>query len=102
MCQRHLIQALKHLNRLENVLARKGLNKKFFDVIMIDDNKKCMLIVQDQVCLLGMALNYLHLIIKNSGISGVTKFIIEKNIKKLNLTMSLTTPIKLETTKKSR
>lgn len=91
--------SIKHLNRLENVLARKGLNKKFFDVIMIDDNKNvCDCARSSLFVRYGTQLFTPNN--KNSGISGVTKFIIEKNIKKLNLTMSYN-PIKLEQLKKA-
>lgn len=91
--------SIKHLNRLENVLARKGLNKKFFDVIMIDDD--------DNVCDCARSSLFVRYGTKlftpnnkNAGIHGVTKYIIEKNIKKLNLTMRYT-PLKLEQLKKA-
>ena len=86
--------SIKHLNRLENVLARKGLNKKFFDVIMIDVNKNvCDCARSSLFVRYGKKLFTPNN--KTSGIHGVTKYIIEKNIKRLNLTMSYT-PLKLD------
>ncbi|MBT5166104.1 MAG: aminodeoxychorismate lyase [Nitrosomonadales bacterium] len=90
---------IKHLNRLENVLARKGLANKFFDAIMLDAN--------DNICdcarsslFIRYGKNLFTSSNKRYGIHGVTKKIIEKNIKKLNLTINYS-PLKLDQLKEA-
>ncbi len=75
---------IKNLNRLENVLARKGLSTNFFDAIMIDSNENICDCARSSLFIrygntLYTASN------RGFGIHGVTKKIICENIKKLNL-----------------
>ena len=91
--------SIKHLNRLESVLARMNLSKDFFDAIMIDDNgnicdcaRSSLFVRYDRI--LYTCNN------KSFGIHGVTKKIIEDNIKKLNLTIDYS-PISLNQLEKA-
>jgi len=88
---------IKNLNRLENVLARKGLGNNFFDAIMIDNNGNICDCARSSLFVrygstLYTASN------RSFGIHGVTKKIISENVKKLNLRIdySALTPIQLE------
>ena len=77
---------IKDLNRLENVLARKGISRNFFDAIMIDSNENICDCARSSLFIrygstLYTASN------KSYGIHGVTKKIICKNVKKLKLTI---------------
>ena len=77
---------LKNLNRLENVLARKGISRNFFDAIMLDSNGNICDCARSSLFIrygseLYTASN------RSFGIHGVTKKIICENVKKLNLTI---------------
>jgi len=77
---------LKNLNRLENVLARKSISRNFFDAIMVDSNGNICDCARSSLFIrfgsrLYTASN------TSFGIHGVTKKIICKNEKKLNLTI---------------
>ena len=78
--------SIKHLNRLENVLARNSVSKNFFDAIMIDDNGNICDCARSSLFIRFGKTLYTSSN-KNSGIHGVTKKIIGENIKKLNLTI---------------
>tara|TARA_B100000768_G_C11277697_1_gene376806 strand:- start:2480 stop:3292 length:813 start_codon:yes stop_codon:yes gene_type:complete len=88
---------IKNLNRLENVLARKGLSSNFFDAIMIDSNGYICDCARSSLFIRYGSTLYTA---SNSsfGIHGVTKKIICENAKKLNLTIdhSPLTPNQLE------
>jgi 4-amino-4-deoxychorismate lyase len=91
--------SIKHLNRLENVLARKGLNKDSFDAIMLDRNGNVCDCARSSLFIrygsdLFTASN------KGHGIHGVTKKIIEENIKRLNLSMNYS-PLTIDQLKKA-
>ena len=77
---------IKDLNRLENVLARKSISRNFFDAIMVDSNGNICDCARSSLFIrfgsrLYTASN------TSFGIHGVTKKIICKNEKKLNLTI---------------
>ena len=75
---------IKHLNRLENVLARKGMSSNFFDAVMIDNNGNICDCARSSLFIRNGSTLYTTSNI-NFGIHGVTKKIIIDNIKKLNL-----------------
>ena len=91
--------SIKHLNRLENVLARKGLANKFFDAIMLDANENICDCARSSL-FIRYGKNLFTSSNKRYGIHGVTKKIIEKNIKKLNLTINYS-PLKLDQLKEA-
>ena len=77
---------IKHLNRLENVLARKSLSRNFFDAIMVDNNENICDCARSSLFIRYGSTLYTSNN-KNLGILGVTKKIIVDNIKQLNLTI---------------
>ena len=77
---------IKDLNRLENVLARKGISTNFFDAIMLDSNGNICDCARSSLFIrFGSALYTASN--KSFGIHGVSKKIICENVKKLNLTI---------------
>ena len=77
---------IKDLNRLENVLARKGISRNFFDAIMVDSNENICDCARSSLFIrygntLYTASN------RSFGIHGVTKKIICENVEKLKLTV---------------
>tara|TARA_B100000795_G_C22783696_1_gene433565 strand:- start:824 stop:1651 length:828 start_codon:yes stop_codon:yes gene_type:complete len=89
----------KHLNRIDNVLAKSELNAKVFDGVMLDRNGYINECVSSNIFA-----RYGKLIIspkqKNAGVSGVCKQIIIKNSKSLGFKF-LSKDIKLEKLKKA-
>ncbi len=79
--------SIKHLNRLENVLARKSLSKNFFDVVMLDNHGNICDCARSSLFIRNDNTLYTSKN-QNIGIHGVTKKIIEDNIKKLNLSIN--------------
>ena len=90
---------IKHLNRIDNVLAKAELSPKFFDGVMLDENDYVNECVSSNIFA-----RYGKVIIspkqKNAGVSGVCKQIVIKNIKSLGFKFKHQN-IKLEKLKKA-
>ena len=91
--------AVKHLNRIDNVLAKAELSPSVFDGVMLDENDYINECVSSNIFA-----RYGKVIIspkqKNAGVSGVCKQIIIKNIKSLGFKFKHQN-IKLEKLKKA-
>lgn len=77
------IGSIKHLNRLENVLAKKNITKKAFDGLMINEKKYAVECTSHNIFL-----RFKNSIImpkfENTGISGVSQILIADYAKKNN------------------
>ena len=81
------LDAIKHLNRLENVLAKQALSSVAFDAIMLDDNSLINECISHNI--LMRCGNDLFIPKQNkAGVSGVSTQIIINYIKELGFTVN--------------
>ena len=94
-----ILPSIKHLNRLENVLAKMELEKNFFDGILLDSDGHVNECISSTIIMrVGDTLYFPSQ--HGAGVSGVTKKIIMDNIKYLGFKIKIK-EILLEELKKS-
>jgi len=86
LSKHYSLDGIKHLNRLDNVIAKKNLGENFFDGIMFDDKGFVVECINSSIfARFGKKLftsNH-----ASGGVSGVTKEIVTSNASKLGLTI---------------